>query len=128
MMKSYPLTGVGLNNFLVRLPQFSSATDRIRSLQPAHNFYLLIGAETGILGLVALLGLLIFTSKKIFKKQQFSNLAMKQFHPPLVISFGAILFLGLFDHYFYTLQQGQLLAILIFGLVFASFDKKQASA
>lgn len=129
MIKNYPLTGVGLNNFLVRLPDFSSSVGQIRFFQPAHNFYLLIGAETGILGLAALLGFLIFTYNRAIRG--FRKVREKERHKlyfPPTIGLSLILFLGLFDHYFYTLQQGQLLATLIFGLVFASFDKKQASA
>lgn len=121
MIKAQPLFGVGLGNFLVELPNFHPEKKAARFLQPAHNVYLMVGAEMGILTLVALSGFLFLTYKRLLKKQ-FNNATMKQ---SLFLSFSTLLFLAFFDHYSYTLQQGQLLIALIFGIVWAKINESQ---
>lgn len=92
-----PLVGVGLGNFLVRLPEVL-ASRQIYFLQPVHNIYLLVLAETGIIGFIMVLLLLRHTIKKL--------------QIPLI----ALLLLGFVDHYPLTLQQGQLLFTLVLAL------------
>ncbi|MBI4059075.1 O-antigen ligase family protein [Candidatus Microgenomates bacterium] len=46
MIKDNFLFGVGLNNFIVSLPEYSSQPDLVWWLQPAHNIFLLVFAET----------------------------------------------------------------------------------
>lgn len=99
MWFSSPYLGVGLNNFI---PQ---ASDQIlvgpsRFLQPAHNIFLLILSETGLVGFV---GFLFLIGLPIWKRV-------------LLPIWLIILFLGLFDHYFLTLPQGYRLLFLIWGV------------
>jgi len=108
MFVSHPLFGIGLNNFLVVLPQISPG---ISVIQPVHNIYLLVLSETGIVGF----GLFIYFLFKTFKK------ALS--FPFALISLFIFLCIGLVDHYFLTLQQGQLLTAMVFGLSWAN-DKK----
>ncbi len=108
MFKSSPLMGVGLNNFLVNLPSFQQTKSTILYLQPVHNIFLLIVAETGLLGLTIFIWLIWKTIKKLLTAKRF-----------LLTTLLAILFLGLFDHYWLTLEQGQLLFTLILGLSWA---------
>lgn len=96
MFKSHPLTGVGLNNFTVTMAQYGYIPASTRFLQPVHNFFLLILSESGLLGLLGFLYLL-FKAKKT----------------PVLLT---ILFISLFDHYFFTLQQGLLLLIFTLTL------------
>ncbi|MBI2430798.1 MAG: O-antigen ligase family protein [Candidatus Levybacteria bacterium] len=98
MIKSSPIIGVGLMNFLPNLPLFqeTSASSLFTQLQPVHNIFLLVFAETGIIGLSFFLWFL----KKTFKR---------------FTIFSIVLILGFFDHYFLTLQQGQLLFSFVFG-------------
>jgi hypothetical protein len=105
MIKNNLIAGVGLNNFVFRLPDFWQ-TGSLRFLQPVHNIYLLVFAETGLVGLVCFFWFLFLT----FRKSLFLPRA-------LFISLIIILSLGLFDHYWLTLQQNQLLAVLVFGLI-----------
>lgn len=91
-----PIFGVGLNNFLVVSG----------SLQPVHNIFLLVLSETGLVGLLLFL-YLIFRCLK-------NSLTLKHF--PLTISLMVILMTGLFDHYWLTLEQNQLLLSFVFGL------------
>jgi len=96
------LIGSGLNNFLVRLPEFTESR-QIFFLQPVHNIYLLLLSETGIIGLCLFVYMIIITVKKRWEKNRISCLV------PLV----SLLLLGLVDHYPLTLQQGQLLLTLL---------------
>jgi len=107
MIKSRPLTGVGLNNFTPIMEQYGYVTATTRFFQPVHNIYLLLLAETGLLGLLGFGYLLISLLLKIIKSKQFAVLI------PLL----TLLFIGLFDHYPLTIQQGLLLFFLLLGLV-----------
>jgi hypothetical protein len=97
-----PLVGVGLGNFLVRLPE-TLPSRQIYFLQPVHNIYLLVLAETGVVGL-AMFALLIWRGVR------------NQGSPIILVSLVALLLLGFVDHYPATLQQGQLLLTLLLAL------------
>lgn len=104
MFRSHILSGVGLNNFIVNLPNYWQPKNQILWLQPVHNIYLLIAAEAGIISLLIFLWFLYLTFKKLNAKSY-----------PLYIALLSILGLGLFDHYWLTLQQTQLLLTIILG-------------
>jgi len=108
MIKSNPILGVGLNNFIVRLPEYWQS-GQIRLLQPVHNIYLLILAETGLVGLIIFLWFLVLTFRKLLEIGSWK----------LVIPLMAILLTGVADHYWFTLQQNQLLATIVFGLAWS---------
>lgn len=110
MIKTHLFFGVGLGNFLINLPQVLK-TSSVSLLQPVHNIYLLILSETGIAGF-AVSGWFVFATYKKIKTS-----------PPLIsnpkfILLSLVLIIGFFDHYFLTLQQGQLLLGLIIGLCY----------
>ncbi len=115
MWRQHPLFGVGLGNFLVRLPE-SIPTRQIYFLQPVHNIYLLVLAETGVVGFV-LFFLLLWTSIKglvvrIKERNEKKSLILNTQYLPLFV----FLLLGLVDHYPITLQQGQLLLTILLVL------------
>jgi len=105
LIKQNPFIGAGLNNFIVNLPKFQQG--QILWLQPVHNIYLLVAAETGIIGLTIFLWFLFLTFKKL----------LYSYIPIFLYSYISILLLGLFDHYWLTLQQTQLLFAIILGLI-----------
>ena len=74
--------------------------------QPVHNIYLLIASETGLIGLILFLVFIFQLFRKIIGQEYFLLL--------IVFSF---LFIGLFDHFFWTLQQGQLMFWLTLGIM-----------
>jgi O-antigen ligase len=115
MISSYPLAGVGLNNFIVRLPDYWSLVGFTYWLQPVHNLYLLITAETGFTGIVIFIWFLILTYRKLFNH-------LFPFSLALTLGLGAILFLSLNDHYWLTLQQNQLLLAVVFGLSWSKIN------
>lgn len=99
MILARPVFGVGLGNFISSLPLLN-----ISMLQPVHNIYLLVAAELGIPGFLIFASFLFFLLKKIRSL-------------PLLLVLCSILFIGLFDHYWLTLQQGQLLLAVVTGLI-----------
>ena len=111
MINRYPLTGVGLGNYLVRLPEFGQSLKTVRGLQPVHNIFLLIASETGLVGLVICLWLLLLTFIRLFTNKD-PGLTCRWLRTSLLV----IVFLGLVDHYWLTLQSSQLLLAVIFGL------------
>jgi putative inorganic carbon (HCO3(-)) transporter len=59
MIEDHPLAGVGLNNYTLVEPQYDMASLASQNrLVIVHNIYLLIGAETGLVGLGTFLWLL----------------------------------------------------------------------
>ena len=97
MIKQHFLLGVGLNNFIPTLVKVSNTFINSWELQPVHNIFLLVFSETGVIGLL----LFCFV---VFSSFQFTT-------SPLALI--AILFTGLNDHYWLTLQQNILLFVFV---------------
>jgi hypothetical protein len=118
LFQSAPLLGIGLGNFIVRLPDVLTA-HAVYFLQPVHNIYLLLLSEIGIAGvfLLLLFGFYLLNQRKLKIKYQISNIQIKNIHIFFTLHYPlfVILVLGLVDHYWLTLQQGQLLLVMILG-------------
>lgn len=113
MWLSSPLTGVGLNNFIPRMEEFGQIVGSTRFLQPVHNIFLLVLTETGIIGVFSILYLVFRVINKKRPKPESGNWQLVAGNWLLA----AIIFLGLFDHYWLTLQQGNLVLALVLGLL-----------
>lgn len=100
LFSNRPFLGVGFGNFVKYSPYYWK--------EPVHNIYLLLLSETGVLGLVALLVLLLQAFTKAFRKALI-------FPAPLLI-LSQVLFLGLFDHYLITSATGNFILWLVLGL------------
>ena len=107
-----PLTGTGLGNFVRVLQTFKVDNNIAWRLQPVHNVFALLFSETGTVGvlLFSLLLLKILANIDITKTQYILGIAF-------------VLLTGVADHYWLTLQQNNLLAVLLIGLMV----KKNAS-
>lgn len=108
MITNYPLTGVGINNFIVQLPQSWEGSQVSWFLQPVHNIFLLVFSEAGIFIFIAF----IFLFWKALERSK-----NKEF---LFLSLIAIAITGFFDHYWLTLQQNQLLFTIALSLALKS--------
>lgn len=101
IIKNNFVIGTGLGTNILALQNYSKNlffnSQPLAFLQPVHNIFLLIISETGFIGLLVFL--------KILLKKHLLVLL--------------ILLLGSFDHYFLTVQQGQLLLTLILGIIYA---------
>jgi len=102
------LTGIGPGQFVPIFKKINPQNLPDWNLQPVHNIYLLAWGEIGLIGFL----LLFFF---ILKNSSFSKInSQNQLFLFLIIGF---LLLGFFDHYFWTLPQGQ----FIFWLSLALF-------
>lgn len=110
---SRPIFGVGLGNFIPALgeviPSFNypSLSTPTLWLQPVHNIFLLIASEIGFVGLTSLLIILLATVKRVYLSRDL----------PLLFALLAIILTGLFDHYWLTLIQNQLLFTITLGMI-----------
>jgi O-antigen ligase len=100
MIRSHPFFGVGLYNYFNALPNILYSYNQFFIPQPVHNIFLLFGAETGLIGLGIAIGVFVLCYMKILKREMIV-------FPLLLIT--ALTVLGMFDHYFLTIQQGQIL-------------------
>ncbi|PIY75070.1 MAG: hypothetical protein COY85_01340 [Candidatus Portnoybacteria bacterium CG_4_10_14_0_8_um_filter_40_50] len=111
--------GIGQGNFVWTFTNLGLFENWV--YQPVHNIYLLIAAETGILGLFAFLWFLF----KIMRSVYLERKAIKDklaFYSFLSIVF-FLLAIGFFDHFLWDLQQGQLMLWIMLGIL-ASFSIK----
>lgn len=91
--------GVGLGNFTDVMQNFSVLKLSPWEIQPVHNIFVLMLSEVGIIGFIALVSFLVYLFIYSFNKKN-----------PFFISICfMILILGSFDHYLFTLYQGQAL-------------------
>lgn len=103
IVSRYPIQGVGLGAYLIEQAKFSSKFYLFFN-QPVHNIFLLFVSETGfVLGGFLLYQLINQLIHRLTKDQWLLILA--------------VIFTGLFDHYWLTLQQNFLLMSLITGLI-----------
>lgn len=122
IIKNYPWLGLGLGNFVWEIEQIFSLFPSWL-YQPVHNIYLLIASEVGLVGLALFLLFLYFSYSQIrgparLNFHKVKTLAGETFNSQiLVILFFSFLVLGLFDHFFWTLQQGQLMFWILLGLI-----------
>jgi len=105
IIKNHPL-GVGLSNFILLLQPFGSILFPNRLFEPVHNLWLLVAAEAGIIGLIFFGTWFFLLLKKSFLNKNFIAL---------------IMLLGIFlasfaDHFWWSLQAGQLFFWLMVGL------------
>lgn len=119
MIRTDPLTGIGLNLYYQKLPLFIPSEELYRGY--AHNSYLQMWAEIGIFGFLAfllpLLSLLNFSRRtRIFLE------------PALTAACLAFLFQAFFDNNFYAIQTAYLFWLfwgMRTGLVMTAEGKKQ---
>lgn len=95
--------GVGLNNF-IKGGETLGKTFSESSFQPVHNVFLLVLVETGFLGLALVVMLGATLVIKLVARKRITVLL------PVFL----IIFTGVFDHYWLSLNQNLLLALLVF--------------
>ncbi len=110
LIKQNPLLGIGLGNFVAVFGQYYNNLQPWM-FQPVHNIYLLAAAETGIADLLAFLWFLFLTVKSAWRKRKDLITGC------LLLVVSCFLFFGLFDHFLWDIQQGQIMFWLFLGLL-----------
>ncbi|KKS04474.1 MAG: Lipid A core-O-antigen ligase-like protein enyme, partial [Candidatus Woesebacteria bacterium GW2011_GWE1_41_24] len=100
------VVGAGLNTFIIKETVYGNLENSVWLLQPVHNIYLLVLTEVGLSGIILLSLVLYRFLKNCIKSKNIWG----------VLSIIFILTTGLFDHYWFTIQQNMLLISLLLGL------------
>ena len=98
IIKSNQILGVGIGNFINALKRLAG---KEWIMQPVHNIFILIFAETGIIGLIIAY---LFIMKLFRNSTSF-----------ILVLF--ILITGYFDHYWLTIQQNLLIETLVIAMI-----------
>jgi O-antigen ligase len=118
IIKDHPIFGIGIGESVLHMQQYSPVKLWPWQIQPVHNYFLLSAAELGIPFTMLLLYLFLYHLLKLFK-----NLNKNVFDLTLFSILISFLVLMQFDHYFYTLQQTQMLLWVILGIIAAGIKK-----
>ena len=122
-----PIFGVGLGESLLHMEQYSGKTLPPWDKQPPHNYFILAAAEMGIPSALILLWIFLSSLWKIIHKLKSEiHLEFTPYSLLLTTILCTFLLLMLFDHYFYTLDQTQLLLWLILALISVETKNPQA--
>lgn len=112
IIKGSPIFGIGQGNFVWTISSLGLFEDWV--YQPVHNVYFLIVVETGILGLLAFLLFLFKVIRSVYQ-QKLEAAEDKLTVNCLLFVVCCLLTIGLFDHFLWDLQQGQLMFWLFLG-------------
>jgi O-antigen ligase len=123
VLQNHPVDGVGLGNQVLysldnQLYQIFGF-NRSAVWQPIHNLYLMIAVESGVLALTAFI---LFVLMIVWNRLIFIDLGFGVGAAILV----AFLVFGLFDHFLWDLQSGELMLWLIFGIMIGLGPKLNA--
>lgn len=118
-----PYFGIGLNNFFVwQEPLIKTISPT--NFQPPHNMYV------GALLSLGLFGWWIFPYGfykgivRVMKNLRVIKGEAKDFNKGVLVVLVGIIIVGMFDHFFLTLEQGQVMLALILGLSYSHFFSK----
>lgn len=104
--------GTGIGNFVSWLHRSNPHLPEWQ-YQPAHNLYLLVYTEAGIAGTAALAVFCALLVRGLWRARNREPLVRWG----MLALAGFVLFIALFDHFFWTLQQGRLLFWMFWGCV-----------
>lgn len=108
--------GVGLGNMLNTLQMTIKPREKWQT-QPPHNYFLEVGIEWGVLGIILFTGLIIYLYKISIEMMRIGGSHQVLTSVLLLSILTGFILVMFFDHYFYTIQQTQLLLWLIIGLI-----------
>ena len=108
--------GIGIGNFTLALPEYTSIKLDPWQFQPVHNAYMLIMNEMGVHSTVLFLGIFGTFAVSLFKKMKKAVKSEKVLGALLIAALVAIFVVGLFDHYTFSLYHGLALLFLVFGI------------
>jgi len=117
-----PYFGIGLNNFFVWQEPLIKTISPI-NFQPPHNIFLVALLSVGLFGWwivpVGFFWTIRALSKKI-QESRITNHELREFYRSILICLIGIIVVGMFDHFFLTLEQGQVMLTIILGLSFSN--------
>jgi O-antigen ligase len=125
MAEKNPIFGVGLGEGLLHMEQYTGKSLAPWDKQPPHNYFIIAAAKLGIPAMLILIWIFLSHLWGLTKKLR------TNFSPYLLSLFSiflSFLLLMQFDHYFYTLQQTQLLLWILLALIGTEIKTKNEPA
>jgi len=123
MIQAHPIIGVGTNTFVLAYPQYRIASDHFATIGPyAHNQYLHVTAELGVLGLVVFTWLLVLVFRTVHRALR-AERARVPYESAVIAGVGGglvgYLVMGVFESsWFYS--RGALIFWFLVGMVMAA--------
>lgn len=111
VIRHHQLIGIGIGQYIPKLMNDLGQADSYY-YQPVHNIYLLISSETGSINLAIFILIVILIYRGIAKT--FKENTGAGFLKINILS--TLLFLGLFDHFLWSLNMGNLMLWLTLGI------------
>ncbi|MBI4092190.1 MAG: O-antigen ligase family protein [Candidatus Levybacteria bacterium] len=115
-----PYFGIGLNNFFIHQSVLIRDVSPIL-FQPPHNIFVIAPLSLGIFGWWIFPALFILAILSLFTKLRTTNNELNDFYRSVLFVLLGTIIVGMFDHFFLTLEQGQIIFSLILGLSFVRF-------
>lgn len=110
--------GVGLNNFFIyQAPLIKNISPVL--FQPVHNIFVLALLQLGVFAFWIFPVAFVLAVRSLFRKIQTRDVEVRDFYKSILFILGSIVIVGMFDHFFLTLEQGQIMLALILGLSFS---------
>ena len=106
MLRTHPLTGVGIGSFVIQL---AGRAPEGYPIEPAHNILLLAGSELGVPGILLVVAMAVAFTYQLIQTQNANAILAGAVIVGLAVT-------SLFDHYLWTLAPGRLLLGLMLGL------------
>jgi O-antigen ligase len=128
MTKENPIFGVGLGNSVLHMEQASGKILQPWEKQPPHNYFIITASELGIPAMLILTWVFVLHIFLLLKKlKSESDFKLTSYYLLLTTLFLCFLLLMQFDHYFYTLNQTQLLLWIFLALVSSETNSKSSA-
>jgi hypothetical protein len=108
VIKNNWLFGVGVKNYGLTVHNQINSERSVYEYEPTHNVFLLVWAETGILGLLAFVILLIYLLSNALKNESYGKTT-------LIFALTAMM---VFDHWWWSLNFGIILFWLVMGMAY----------
>ena len=122
MIRKHPLAGIGIGESLLKLQNYTNNKLLPWQIQPIHNYFLLVAAETGLLSSILLLIFFLIHVKQLWLSIKIKTGELSIFKITLFTILCSFLILMVFDHYFYTLEQTSVLFWVFLGLIKAEIQ------
>lgn len=114
-----PYYGIGINNFFVnQAPLIHTLSPT--NFQPPHNIFVVVILSLGLFGWWIFPRIFYKGGLRVVKILRVDKGEVRNFYIGVLIVLIGIIFMGMFDHFFVTLEQGQIILALILGLAFSN--------
>lgn len=110
--------GVGAGNFTLGMQNYIPSKLEPWQYQPVHNIFMLVANEIGIIGGVVFFLMIVYIILYLMQSLDSKDFLSNRKFLAILLSLGASVFvIGIFDHYFISLYQGQALLWIYLALV-----------